>query len=207
MNNRVSELEDTVNELAEEVRYLRGEVSRLRREVSGGGHRRSVDRSEEDSRSVLSQGGRSAGDRSGYSGSQTSYSLVGHVSEAAPPSPAPVRSSCSSVTTEGGLTWSEREDICRGIGQFVTKALGGRFHGASGRDQINLPSRIWLLFRDYEGVVYSPVRVFRQFAGCRHLVKRGGSDLGTSVFVGLPSEREARVVVASAGCIWPNTIQ
>ena len=51
MDNRVSELEETVEELKEELRFVRSEVRRLRRLVedrdsresaSGGSHRSSV---------------------------------------------------------------------------------------------------------------------------------------------------------------------
>lgn len=198
MDLRISELEDFVSKLSEEVRYLRGEVARLRREAGGSVQPRGAYQVDLDSRSAAASAGRRF-----VSGSEASYSLVGDVSESAPASPAPTRSSCSSVTTEGGLTWLEREEICRGIGAFVKKSLSGSFHGTSGRDRINLPSRIWIVFRDYQGAVYSPPKVFRQFTFCKPLVKRGGSDLGESVFVGLPSEREAQVVVASAGFAWP----
>ena len=47
----------------------------------------------------------------------------------------------------------------------------------------------------------------RQFGPCRGLVKRGPTDLGSSVFIGLPSEREAKIVVAAAGQVWPQLRQ
>ena len=109
----------------------------------------------------------------------------------------------SSRGSRTSLSWEEREDICQQIGEWVVNSLQGLPRGPSGRDQIPLSSRVWIVFQDFEGLVYRPARVFRQFAGCRALVKRG-ADCGDSCFVGLPSEREARWVVRAAGFRWPE---
>lgn len=113
----------------------------------------------------------------------------------------------SSNTGGGGtrisLSWDEREDICRGIADWLHLALGELHRGSSGRDRIPLGSRIWVVARDFTGLTYTPVRVFRAFGPCKDLVKRG-PDCGDSVFVGLPSEREARWVVRQAGLEWPE---
>ena len=47
-----------------------------------------------------------------------------------------------------------------------------------------MPSRVWLVFRDYHGVDLDPIRVCRTFAVCKQLVKSEDS-LGPSVFIGL----------------------
>ncbi len=60
-----------------------------------------------------------------------------------------------------------------------------------------------LVARSYQGEVFSPPRVFRVFTRCRELVKRG-SDVGDSVFVGVPSEREARKVAEASGLGFPD---
>lgn len=101
------------------------------------------------------------------------------------------------------MTWLERESICDEIGLYIQRALLGDHRGPSGRDRIQLGSRVWLVFKDYEGLEYRPVRVCRTFSECRDLVKRG-QDCGDSVFVGLPSDREACRVAAAAGFTWPT---
>ena len=99
-------------------------------------------------------------------------------------------------------TWLEREAICDEIGEFIKRSLDGDHRGASGRDRLRLPSRIWLVFRDYEGLCYKPGRVCRSWQICKNLVKRG-DGIGDSVFVGFPSEREARRVAGRSGVGWP----
>ena len=87
-----------------------------------------------------------------------------------------------------------REEICRGIGLFLRRALEGRQRGASGRDLLDLASRLWLVVRDYSGRVYEPPLVFTRFSDCKGQVKRG-QDAGDSVFVGLPSRGDIRIVL------------
>lgn len=89
------------------------------------------------------------------------------------------------------MSWEEREAICDEIGAFVLRGLRGEYHGSSGRDQISLPSRLWLVFRDHFGDRLTKV----------------GHQLGDSLFVGLPSEREARLVCSRAGVPWPIYIR
>ena len=220
MDRRVSELENIVDELCEEVRFLRSEVARLRRLLEGssstptrgtgplsssrGGHlERSPDRqdggrdpagpesaSEAESFQLLSEGPRS--ERSfnqDASRSRSGYSTPGARSSSA-------GSGCS-------LSWEEREAICEEIAGWVVRCLRSHHRGASGRDRINLSSRVWLVFRSFEGEVYDPVEVCRTFAACKRLVKRG-EEVGDSVFVGLPSDRETRRVVSFAGASWPQ---
>ena len=102
------------------------------------------------------------------------------------------------------LSWEEREAICDEIGAFVLRGLRGEHRGASGRDQISLPSRLWLVFRNYDGEDLDPVVVCRTFGECRRLTKLG-DQLGDSLFVGLPSEREAHLVCSRAGVSWPTS--
>lgn len=77
------------------------------------------------------------------------------------------------------------------IAEFIVRCLRGEHRGESGRDRINLPSRLWVVFRDYEGISYEEPLVVNTFGLCKDRVKRGsGPDFGESVFVGLPSQRE-----------------
>ena len=59
-----------------------------------------------------------------------------------------------------------------------------------------------MVLQDIEGNRYNPVQVFRSWTACKAIIKRG-NDVGDSIFVGLPSEREARRTVHSATLEWP----
>ena len=207
MDQRVVDLELQTEELAEELRYLRGELSRLRRLVvahigpypgpgegdsaSAASSLRSL-RSQGDSR--LSVGRGSAVERPFNEDATRSRS------QGSGPSESGVSS--RTIGTSCSLTWGEREEICKGIGEWALRCLRGQHHGASGRDQISLANRVWVVFRDYEGLNYEPAGVCRTWTECHNLVKRG-HDTGEAVFVGLPSLREAQTVCAAANIGWP----
>jgi hypothetical protein len=212
MEQRLTALEDTVDELQEEVRFLRSEVRSLRRERREAGSGDSL-REEQ-----ASQGVSRGSDRD----SVGSFSVVRPFNEDASrsrsedpsqgalpsasrsPTPSPTAGARSTTSSRCQLSWLERESICEEIGHYIQRALLGDHRGPSGGDRIQLSSRVWLVFRDYEGLEYRPVRVCRTFGECRDLVKRG-QDCGDSVFVGLPSDREACRVTAAAGFDWPST--
>ena len=144
-------------------------------------------------------------------GSEAAYSGLGGAN-------ASVRSVGSSVgsTIETGvaseqpqpavLSWAQRERIARGIGAFLQRSLSGDHRGTSGREQLRLSSRVWIVVRSIRGEVFSPVRVFRSWSSAKQLVKQGNSA-GDSIFVGLPSEREARVCVEAAGLFYPDQLE
>ena len=168
-------------DLAEEVGLLRTEVVRLRREVADRDQRPVLPSNLSPVASVAA--GSSVGSYSVISASEVEVEAV--VGE-----------------RPAVLTWAQREAICDRISQFVIRALAGQYHGASGRDEIDLASRIWIVFRSYNGETFNPVKVFHRFTLCKDLVKVRG-DCGRSVFIGLPSEREARRVVQGSGRAWP----
>ena len=105
------------------------------------------------------------------------------------------------------LSWLEREAICDQIGKFLARSISGGFRGASGRDRIPFPSRLWIIVRDFAGQIYTPVKVVRSWTSCKVLCKPCSNECGDSVFVGVPSEREARRVVATAELEWPAVIE
>lgn len=211
MEQRLQDVEDTVDELKDEVRFLRSEVRALRRE------RRTAGDSDRLGEGRDSRGQSQASDRDSLgsfsvvrtfnedaSRSRTGEpEQVGYVSGARSPTPSATSVAGSSASTRCQLTWLERESICDEIGLYIQRALLGDHRGPSGRDRIPLSSWVWLVFRDYEGLEYRPVRVCRTFTECKDLVKRG-QDCGDSVFVGLPSDREACRVTAAAGFVWPS---
>ena len=230
MNDRVRDLEDTVLDLRDEVRDLRAEVRGLRRELRHlGGEVASSQASEADrgqSQTSL-RDSRESVRSGGEADTLGSFSLVrpfnedasrsrsgsGYPSRGGASSPTPSATSAAGSQTSGLsrvdrrlLSWEQREAICEEIGQYIRRALAGGHRGASGRDKIVLPSRLWLVFRDYEGLEYRPVLVCHSFSECKNHVKRG-EDCGESVFIGLPSEREGRRVAGVAGVPWPSSLQ
>ena len=183
----------------EELAAVRLELARVRRAV-------------ERPNSVVSSpsravGGSDIGSVAGYTGA---------VSEV--PADVSVRSLGSSVASSAPTgvtdphqqpvvqTWEQRERIAEGIGHFFRRALAGDHRGTSGREALRLSSRPWIVVRSIRGEVFSPVRIFRNWARAKDLVKIG-SSAGDSIFVGVPSEREARVVVVASGLEYPEVIE
>lgn len=101
------------------------------------------------------------------------------------------------------LTEAERRRIAEEAGAFIRRSLEGNHRGSSGRSRLPPPSTVYILARDYAGVTYNPVRVFRDFGAIRPLVKRQGS-CGNSVFIGFPTIWEARACVEAAQLSWPD---
>lgn len=100
---------------------------------------------------------------------------------------------------------TERESAAREIGQWVRRALAGQRHGLSGRQRITLSSRLYLVFKDFDLQEYNPPLVFWKWSDCRELVTRGGQP-GDSIFVGLPSKTEARLVCSAASLRVPESL-
>ncbi len=123
-----------------------------------------------------------------------SYSVV------SPPSAPPAGGDFTS--------WVYREAVAREIGDFLRRCLAGGHRGKSGREKLAIyQSRVYVVIRDITGLVTEhPVRVFTRFSEVKACCFRSGS-CGDSVFVGLPSQREARIAVESAGCTWPTALQ
>jgi len=113
----------------------------------------------------------------------------------------------TAITAAGSVGGSEsvsaeRLAIAREAGFFLRRCLEGVVRGTSGRDRIQAPSKYYILAKDITGKTYNPVLVFKNFSKLRGLVK-SGSSCGDSIFIGWPSEEEARECVSSAGLIWP----
>ena len=119
-----------------------------------------------------------------------------------------------STTTSGGpvaattgrlpLSWPEREEIAEGIGHWIRRCLEGGHRGTSGRDRNPLQSRLWLVVRSIEGEDFNPPLAFRNWTSAKAWVKRG-AETGGSIFIGLPTEREAARAVRFAGLDWSGT--
>lgn len=105
----------------------------------------------------------------------------------------------SSTTSEPSE--AERRAAAESIGRFLRRSLDGGARGESGRSRINLPSKVYLLCRDFRGVSYNPPQLYYSFSSICPLVKRGNT-FGDSIFVGLPSLWEARLTVEAANLHW-----
>lgn len=178
MTSEVIALRAEIAELRAELAKLRLEVSNLQQLVTGAGS------GSEDSFSVV---GRPTAAASGGSG----YYAGDQVNWPAEPAQAP---SCQ-------LTWQEREAIALEVGQFLKQADRGVHRGESGRAQIPLASRYWIVARGFNGEKVEPLRVFSRWAGAKALVRRG-AEVGRSVFVGLPSLREVKAALRGGGFHW-----
>lgn len=196
MQNNLDLLQDEVAVLREELAALRLEVARLRRVVER----------------PHSFGG------SAYQASEIGSEAAGTGAQSAGGADFSVRSLDSSAgssvpTGVGGppfaeavLSWPQREQIAAGVGAFLRRSLAGDHRGTSGREHLRLASRLWIVVRSITGEVFSPVRIFRSWGRAKELVKVGNS-VGDSIFVGLPSEREARVCIQAADLVYPPEIE
>lgn len=130
-------------------------------------------------------------------------SSTGGYSVVSAPAPLPTNSLTPTGSTE--LTWAFREEVARQIGGFLRRSLDGQHRGPSGREQLRqLASRVYLVVRDFEGNVFDrPVRLFNRFQPVKQLCYKKGT-WGDSIFIGLPSQREAYLAVVSAGLGWPG---
>ena len=137
--------------------------------------------------------------------SVSSFELVGQeAGGSAEVSAAGPASDSSLPASAAGQSWAERERICVEIGHFLTRALAGGNRGQSGRDKLKLASRLYLVIKDFRGTVTTrPVRVVAKFSEVKELCAEG-NYWGDSIFVGLPSQREGRLVCETAGFGWPS---
>ena len=97
-----------------------------------------------------------------------------------------------------------RAQLAREIGDFIRRALEGNFRGTSGRDRLRLASKLYLVFADFFGNRLNPPRIIKSFSEVSTLCKRG-PDAGQSVFIGVASQWEGRIVFNQAGFDWPGS--
>ena len=182
-----SELEN--QRLREEVRDLREELRRLTLRVDRQGDQISAL-----SDSVV-EGSRSQ-EPSAISAASAQSETPGSSSATLPPG-----------RSEGPpYSWEYRYEAAREVGRFLRRSLTGGHRGLSGREKIKLQNRCYLVIRDFEGSVYTPVLLVRAYSRVRELCQRNGS-WGDSIFVGFPSAQEASVAVSEAGLVWPSESQ
>ena len=103
----------------------------------------------------------------------------------------------------GGPSSSFRTEVSEGVGRFLRRALDGAYRGSSGRDQLSLASRYYIVPADFEGRQFAEPCVFSSFTRAKSLCIRG-PDKGNSIFVGLPSQTEVASALRAAGLSWPR---
>lgn len=134
-----------------------------------------------------------------------------------PASSRAAASSAASVTSEG-TAWTSltsrpipvedhegRLELAKQIGLFLRRASRGENRGTSGRDRLRLQSRYYVVVKDFEGAEYQPPLFFDRFAPVREHCKRG-PNTGSSVFVGFPTQWEARAALIEAGFQLPPAL-
>lgn len=206
----LEQLRGEVAGLREELASVQAELSRLRQSFAGlratGGSPPPTPVSSEYSRYPASEGSFSVvtPETSGYV-----PTAAPHLRDSrAPETPIELLASGSGRGTcpSASITWEQRCNIARSIGEWIARCLAGHHRGSSGRDRNPVASRYWIVARDFAGIIYDPPLIFRSFAGAKALCKRGPAA-GDSVFVGVPTEKEVEVVVRSAGLTWSGVFQ
>ena len=96
----------------------------------------------------------------------------------------------------------ERVSIAAEAGLFLRRALDGTHRGSSGREKLRVSSRCYLLLRDHSGRCFNPAQLYHSWQAIKPLVKPAG-DCGSSVFIGWPTVREAKICCEAAGVTWP----
>ena len=83
-----------------------------------------------------------------------------------PPSPTPSAASTVASPSQRQISAAQRAAACREIGLFLRRCQAGEHRGASGRVRIPLPSRLWLVLRNFEGSDLTPCVVCSRWAVC-----------------------------------------
>ena len=134
---------------------------------------------------------------SGAAGSEAGFSLVSGQVESEP--------TCGSFVVDP-TDHGARAQLAKELGQFLKAGLENRIAGPSGRDRLRLPSRYYIVVKDYGGRRLEEVICASAFGEIRDLVKREG-HLGRSLFLGFPTLWEARTALREAGIPLPARLR
>ena len=102
---------------------------------------------------------------------------------------------------------AERIAVANGIGAWVKRCLVGQLRGLSGREKIGLASKYYLVFRSIDSVVHNPPLVFSTWRDTKSKVFSPEGQPGDSIFIGLPTKAEARLVVQAADFEEPTALR
>lgn len=84
------------------------------------------------------------------------------------------------------------------IGAWIKRCLQNEHRGLSGREEIPLATKLYIVVRDIQGKLYNTPKVCNTWAETKTLCSLD-KQFGDSIFVGLPTKAEARIAVRSAG--------
>ena len=183
------ELREEVRALVRKTDRLFDRVGALESEVGSGGY------------TVVTS---AASASAGFAVADEAQSVVppSVISGESVPSAAGLQRQVQASVSHGEQSWAERERIAAEIGLFLKRAVAGDHRGSSGRDQIKLASRYYIVCKTFTGEVHThPVLLFTKFSEVKALCYRG--NWGDSVFVGLPSQREISACLRAAGFTGP----
>lgn len=99
-----------------------------------------------------------------------------------------------------------RVALARDLGAFLRRCIAGEPRGSSGRDRLRLQNRYYIVVADYEGNILPSPLFLEEFSRVKTLCKRGPSA-GRSIFVGVPSKWEAKLVFEAAGLAVPGELR
>lgn len=88
-------------------------------------------------------------------------------------------------------------EAAESIGHWIRRSLEGLARGLSGREKIPQANKYYLIARDFENNLYNPPLVLDSWSSTKALCQKKG-QLGDSVFVGLPTRAEVRIVARAA---------
>ena len=136
------------------------------------------------------------------------FDVLYHLTAAGQAARRPPRAAPTPVLTSA-LAWAEREQLASSVGRWIRRSLAGESPAALGpsrREQQPLRSRIWVCFADRDGTELSPVLVALTWTTVVTVAGYHRTAAPRAVTVGWPSQREARLCVAAAGCRWPAEV-
>ncbi|CAE7651862.1 unnamed protein product [Symbiodinium sp. CCMP2456] len=154
------------------------------------------------------------GDPLSRAGSSSEFSVVtstpprtGSLRPANPPAQEyPLQASARGSTSAAPvISDRERQQLADEIGDWLRRGLEDRGVGNSGRERLNLRSRIYVIARDHRGQCFDPVRVYSRLSDLRSHFGPG-QDPGAAVFIGFASAWEGEDEGADAEEVRENLI-
>lgn len=109
----------------------------------------------------------------------------------------------ASVAEAAAELSGERIAIAHQIGAWIKRCLNSERRGLSGREELDLHSKFYIVVRGFDSVVHNPPLVFTSWSGAKTLTHIHGQP-GDSIFVGVPSKAEVRAVSVAAGLAVPT---
>ena len=116
------------------------------------------------------------------------------------------RASARSTEEIGASDTAGRIALAQGIGHFLRRCLSGEPRGTSGREKLKLQNRYYIICADLDGRRLSDPLFVDNSATVKQLCKRGPSA-GDSVFVGVATKWEAKLVFQAADLRVPEELR